>query len=120
MRKKQDKTDKAKTNKKESDLITKESLCAVCALFCVFSLLILCTRALVFGDIGIAVHAFLTGLLGYLSYPVLLGGLYLSVASLIGKSFVKNRKLAWYVALTLVCGGLNVFVGSGRVSFCLF
>ncbi len=108
MRKKQDKTDKAKTNKKESDLITKESLCAVCALFCVFSLLILCTRALVFGDIGIAVHAFLTGLLGYLSYPVLIGGLYLSITSLIGKSFVKNRKLAWYVALTLVCGGLIV------------
>ena len=108
MKKKEEKTDKTKTNKKESELITKESLCAVCALFCVFALLILCTRSLIFGEIGVSVHAFLTGLLGYLAYPLLLGGLYLSVMALIGKRLVKDRKVGWYVALTLSCALLIV------------
>ena len=108
MKKKEEKTDKTKTNKKESELITKESLCAVCALFCVFALLILCTRSLIFGEIGVSVHAFLTGLLGYLAYPLLLGGLYLSVMALIGKRLVKDRRVGWYIALTLSCALLIV------------
>lgn len=108
MKKKEDKNNSAKSNKKQSDLITKESLCAVCALFCVFAFLILCTRALIFGEIGIAVHAFLTGFLGYMAYPALLVGLYLSVLSLIGKRLIKDRKTAWYVALTLVCAALII------------
>ncbi|MBO5240140.1 MAG: hypothetical protein J6B56_01810 [Clostridia bacterium] len=108
MKKKAEKTEKTKTDKKESELITKESLCAVCTLFCVFALLILCTRSIIFGEIGIAVHAFLTGLLGYLAYPLLFGGLYLSVMSLVGKSLVKDRKTGWFIALALVCAALIV------------
>ena len=108
MKKREEKTDKTKTNKKESELITKESLCAVCALFCVFALLILCTRSLIFGEIGLSVHAFLTGLFGYLAYPLLLGGLYLSFMTLIGKSLVKDRRVGWYIALTLSCAFLIV------------
>ena len=108
MKKREEKTEKTKTKKKESELITKESLCAVCALFCVFALLILCTRSLIFGEIGISIHAFLTGLLGYLAYPLLLGGLYLSFMALIGKSLVKDRKAGWCVALTLSCALLIV------------
>ena len=95
MKKQAEKTNKTKTNKKESELITKESLCAVCALFCVFALLILCTREFIFGEIGISVHAFLMGLVGYLAYPLLVGGLYLSVMALIGKSLVKDRRACW-------------------------
>lgn len=108
MKKREEKTDKTKTNKKESELITKESLCAVCALFCVFALLILCTRSLIFGEIGLSVHAFLTGLLGYLAYPLLVGGLYLSFMALIGKSLVKDRRAGWCIALTLSCAALIV------------
>lgn len=108
MKKREEKTEKTKTNKKESELITKESLCAVCALFCVFALLILCTRSLIFGEIGLSVHAFLIGLLGYLAYPLLVGGLYLSFMALIGKSLVKDRKAGWCIALTLSCIALIV------------
>ncbi len=108
MKKQEEKTDKTKTNKKQSDLITKESLCAVCALFCVFALLILCTHSLIFGEIGLSVHAFLIGLLGYLAYPLFLGGLYLSVMSLIGKRLVKDRRVGWCVALTLACAALII------------
>ena len=97
-----------KTNKKQSDLITKESLCAVCALFCVCAILILCTRDLIFGEIGLSVHAFLIGLLGYLAYPLLFGGLYLSIMALIGKRLVKDRRTGWCIALTLSCALLIV------------
>ena len=108
MKNREEKTEKTKTNKKQSDLITKESLCAVCALFCVFALLILCTHSLIFGEIGLTVHAFLIGLLGYLAYPMFLGGLYLSVMALIGKRLVKDRRIGWYVALTLACVALII------------
>ena len=112
MKKREEKTEKTKTNKKQSDLITKESLCAVCALFCVFALLILCTHSLIFGEIGLAVHVFLMAHFGYLAYPLFLGGLYLSVTALIGKRFVKNRKAGWSVALTLSCAALIVHMAT--------
>ena len=108
MRNREEKTEKIKKNKKESELITKESFCAVFALFCVFALLILCTRSIIFGEIGLSVHAFLIGLLGYLAYPLLLGGLYLSCMSMIGKRIVKDRRAGWCIALTLVCVALIV------------
>lgn len=94
---------KEKVNKRESDLVTKESLSAVCALFSLLALLILFTNSLVFGEvIGGTIHAFLTGVFGYMAYPVLLGALYLSVTSLIGKRFVKNRRAGTYIALTVI------------------
>ena len=112
MKNREEKTEKTKTNKKQSELITKESLCAVCALFCVFALLILCTHSLIFGEIGIAVHVFLMAHFGYLAYPLFLGSLYLSVTALIGKRFVKNRKAGWSIALTLSCVALIVHMAT--------
>ncbi|MBQ8309088.1 MAG: hypothetical protein IJX96_04565 [Clostridia bacterium] len=106
--KKRENNTKTKDNKKESDLVTKESLCAVCALFSLVALLVLCTRSLIFGEIGATVHAFLTGLFGYLAYPVTLGVLYLSVAGLIGKRFVKDRKSGFCIALAVICATLIV------------
>ena len=91
--KKEGLSDDKKVTKRESDLVTKESLCAVCALFSLIALFILCTRALIFGDIGLALHALLIGLFGYAAYPVMLGALYLSVTGLLGVRLVKNRKL---------------------------
>ncbi len=104
----EEKKERVKTNKKESELITKESLCAVCALFCVLALLILCTNEWIFGGIGSAVFNFLTGVFGYMAYPLTVGGLYLSVTALIGKRLVKNRKAGWMIALTLVSIALLV------------
>ncbi len=94
---------KNKEERKESELVTKESLCAVCALFSLLALLVLFTRALVFGEIGLAIHSFLTGVFGYAAYPVLLGALYLSVTGLIGKRFVKNRRAGCSIAAAAVC-----------------
>ena len=76
---------KKETVKKESAIVSKESICATCAVFCLLAFLILCTRSLIFGSVGTSVHVFLTGTFGYLAYPIVLAALYLSVTSLIGK-----------------------------------
>lgn len=112
MKRKADKQEQKKTNKKESELVTKESLSAVCALFSFIALLILFTRSLIFGQIGFAVHAFLTGLCGYLAYPLLLGGLYLSVASLIGKRLVKNRKAGTCIACAILSVAVIIHIAT--------
>lgn len=101
-----EKTNKNKTNKNESELVTKESFSAVCALFSLIALLILFTRSLIFGTIGVAVHSFLTGVFGYFAYPVLFGALYLSSMALIGKSLVKNKVAGVCIAFALVSLGL--------------
>ena len=108
MKKKEETNEKEKTKKRQSDIVTKESFSAVCALFSSIALLILFSRSLIFGDIGVAVHAFVMGLCGYMAYPLLLGALYASVTSLIGKRFVKNRKIFFCVWATLVSLALIV------------
>ncbi len=99
----------AKDNrKKESAIVTKESICSTCALFSFLALLILCSRSLIFGKVGEAIHIFLTGVFGYLAYAVILGALYLSVMGLLGKRLVKKRKAGVCIALCLVCIALIV------------
>lgn len=97
------------SDKKESKIITKESICATCALFSVFALFVLCTRTLVFGDVvGLTVHSLLTGAFGYMAYPLTIGALYASVMGLFGKRLVKNRKIGTFIVLFCVSAALIV------------
>ncbi|MBQ8296019.1 MAG: hypothetical protein IJX87_06275 [Clostridia bacterium] len=102
-------TDK-KQSKQEAGLVTKESVSAVGMLFFFIALLVLCTRSLIFGEAGGAIHAFLTGFLGYFAYPLLAGALYLSTFALIGKRLVKNRKAGLCVALICIFTALIVHI----------
>ena len=102
------KKDKNNTDKKESLLVTKESFCSTCALFSFLALLMLCTRSVIFGDLGIAIHSFLTGAFGYMAYPLVLGAGYLSVMGLFGIRLVKNRRLGASIVLATVCVSLIV------------
>ena len=108
MAKREENKEKVKDTKKESELVTKESLCAVCALFSALALFILFTNEWIFGDIGGVIHGFLTGILGYCAYPVFLATLYISFTSLIGKRLIKNRKAATHITLALVCVALLI------------
>ncbi len=101
-------TEEKKKDKKESSIVTKESVSTVCAMFCLLAFLMLCTGSLIFGKGGAWVQSFLTGVFGYLAYPFALGGIYLSVTTLVDKKFIKNRKLAWFIALAIVCFALVV------------
>ena len=127
MKKQVEQVEKPKKNKKESELVTKESFCAVCALFSLVAILILFTRTLIFGIIGEAIHSFLIGVFGYLAYPVLFGVLYLCVTSLIEKRLVKNRKVATCIAFAIICLALVVHTATtyswdlnGYISACYF
>ena len=99
---------KNNSEKRESLLVTKESLCAASIIFSALAFLILCTRSMMFGELGLAVHSFLTGAFGYLAYPLVLGLFYLSVMGLVGKRLVKNRKLGFLIAVTLFFAALIV------------
>lgn len=106
------KKENEKTNKKEMELVTKESLCAVCALFSLIALFMLFTRSVVFGGIGLGVHSFLIGLFGYMAYPVFLGALYLSSTGLIGKRLVKNRKAGVWIGFTVASLALMLHIST--------
>ena len=102
MKRNQPKQDKLNTTKNESTIVTKESLCAVCALFSLVVLFILCTKSLIFGGIGAWVHSVLIGAFGYMSYPIFIATTYLSVTSLIGVKLVKNRKAGVWTVFTII------------------
>ena len=82
---------KPNAERDESLLVTKESFAAAGFIFSLLAFLILCTRSLMFGELGLAGHSFLTGTFGYLAYPLAVGAMYLCVTALIGKRLVKNR-----------------------------
>lgn len=71
-------------------------------MFSVLALLILFTRSLIFGEIGVTIDYFLLGMFGYCAYPLFLALLYLSVTSVIGKRFIRNRKAAAAIAASVV------------------
>ena len=101
---------KTKKVKKESAIVTKESICATCAMFFFLAFLILCTRSLIFGGFGADVHAMLMGVFGYMAYPLFLGATYLCVMGLIGKSLVKNKKAGCLIGIALVCLAIAIHV----------
>ena len=112
MIKKEPNQKKIKSEKTQSELITKESICAVIALFSVVVLLILCTRSLIFGSIGVWIHSVLLGAFGYMAYPLFVAVGYLSVTSLIGVRFIKNRKVFAWISLLIVCVALIVHISA--------
>lgn len=107
-----------KAKKQESVLITKESVSAVCALFFFLVFLITCTDSIIFGEIGRLTQDFFLGVFGYFSYPLLLGGLYLSVAVFLDKRWVKNR-VAFFSACAAVITLLLVLQAAFTYSWAL-
>ncbi|MGN1053285.1 MAG: DNA translocase FtsK [Candidatus Scatosoma sp.] len=93
-------TEEKKKNN-ESALVTKESLGAVGALFSALAFLILITRSLIFGGIGVAVNSFLLGVFGYGAYAFVPALFLASVSAFIGKKIIKNRSAALFILLFL-------------------
>ena len=91
-----------KSKKQESALITKESISAVCALFSFLILLVLCTDSIIFGEIGRLMQDFFLGVFGYFAYPLLVAGIYLSIAVFLDKRFIKKRLAFCMASATFV------------------
>ncbi|MDY6223426.1 MAG: DNA translocase FtsK [Candidatus Borkfalkiaceae bacterium] len=116
-------SDKKKSN--ENALVTKESLGAVGALFSALAFLILITRSLIFGDVGVAVNSFLLGIFGYGAYAFVPAFFLVSVAAFIGKRLIRNRSaalcifLSLFTALLIVHGAVTAsWERSGYFSAC--
>lgn len=101
-------TVKTNENRKQSDLVTKESICATCTLFSLLAFLILCSGSNIFGGFGQAVCAFLTGVAGYCAYPLTALLLYNSFMGLIGKRIVRDRRTLFAVIFALCAVALIV------------
>jgi hypothetical protein len=97
---------KQTSKKPQSNIITKESLCATCATFSFLALLALCTKAWIFGSVGETVHICLTGLFGYFAYLVV------SLVIINGIFLVADKKsgfsaLTKFVFWLFVCGSVR-------------
>ncbi len=86
---------------KADSILTKESICAVFALFSILAFLILVTKDLMFGEPGAYIHALLLGAFGYAAYPLFLVVAYNCVMSFLGKRLFKRR--APIVTLLVAC-----------------
>lgn len=91
---------KQKTVRADS-ILTKESICAVFALFSILAFLVLVTKDLMFGEPGAYIHALLLGVFGYAAYPLSLLVAYNCVMGFLGKRLFKKR--APVVTLTIAC-----------------
>ena len=99
---------KKRGKKQKSNIITKETLCATCATFSFLALLVLFSKSWIFGSVGETIHICLTGIFGYFAYPTFLWLIYISTTCLLGKKYVKNRRLVSYATLFLIFVGLVV------------
>ncbi len=79
-------------NKRQSAIVTKESFCATFGVISFLALLMLLTGSLVFGVAGSGVQGFLTGVFGYMAYPLLFAIVYACGTGLFGIRLVKNRR----------------------------
>ena len=68
----------------------------------------LITREHIFGDVGKAIHIFLTGTFGYFAFPICIGSAYLFFMMLIDKRLVKKRLAGVMLALSIIFAGLAV------------
>ncbi len=91
-----------KDNEGGHSIFTRETLGITLLLFSGLALLIVITRSLMFGEVGIAITAFLMGCLGYLTYPVLVLLILCSIQLFIGKTILPAKWTAW------ACGLLSV------------
>ncbi|MBQ8406753.1 MAG: hypothetical protein IJY38_02430 [Clostridia bacterium] len=94
---------KTKKAKDGQSVITVESVSAVITLFSVLAFLILCTKSLIFGDIGNVISHFLLGAFGFGAYPLFAALAVFSLAAFFGKKPVKNIKLFLCLSACVAC-----------------
>ena len=85
--------------KEKHSLITRETVGMTLLLFSAVALLIALTRSLMFGEVGVAITAFLLGCCGYLAYPLLILLICGSLELVSGKRFLPRKWVLWGAAL---------------------
>ncbi len=92
---------------KEKGILTKETIGMTLMLFSGILFFIAVTGKLVFGEIGLAISAFLIGLVGYFIYPLLVLVFYLSLRLVVGKKLLPR---AWVIRSVLLVAAVFFIV----------
>ena len=85
--------------KDRASVFTRETVGMTLLLFSAVLLLIAVVGRFMLGSIGVAINAFLGGLFGFLTYPVLILLLYFSVVLVFGKKFLPAKWVGLFTAL---------------------
>ncbi len=91
-----------KEKQDKNSLFTRETVGMTLLLFSALALLISITRELMFGEVGIAITAFLLGCFGYLTYPLLALIVCISAQMVSGKNFLSRKWTGWFWAILIV------------------
>ena len=85
--------------KDRASVFTRETVGMTLLLFSAVLLLIAVVGRFMLGSIGVAINAFVGGLFGFLTYPVLILLLYFSVVLVFGKKFLPAKWVGLFTAL---------------------
>ena len=99
---------KRKKPERTNSVVTRESVCAVFAMFSILAFVILLTDTAVFMEPGGYIHALLLGAFGYMAYPLTGLAVYNCVMGFIGKKLFKRRKALTFLIITLILTALVV------------
>lgn len=80
--------------KKDKNIMTRETVGMTLLLFSVILLAVCLIGKYIFGEIGVAITAFLMGLFGFFIYPLLISLIYFSVVLVSCKSFISGKWIA--------------------------
>lgn len=102
--------------KKDKNVITRETIGMTLLLFSTILLVITIIGKYIFGEIGVAITAFLMGLFGFFIYPLLASLIYFSVVLVSGKSFISAKWVAR--AAAVVCSVFLIVHLATSARFC--
>ncbi len=99
---------KGKKPERTNSVMTRESVCAVFAMFSILAFVILLTDTAVFMEPGGYIHALLLGAFGYMAYPLTGLAVYNCVMGFIGKRLFKRRKVLIFFIITSILTALAI------------
>ena len=83
-------------------MLTRETIGFVLVLFAVIALVVLISRSVIFGSVGMAISSFLLGVFGYCSYVVLAALIYTGIVLISGKKIAAKGKTVALCVLAFI------------------
>ena len=89
-------------NNDKGRVLTRETIGFVLVLFAVIALVVLISRSVIFGSVGMAISSFLLGVFGYCSYVVLAALIYTGIVLISGKIIAAKGKTVALCVLAFI------------------
>ena len=89
-------------NNDKDKILTRETVGIVLELFSLLTFIIMVTRGIIFGGVGLAISSFLLGAFGYCTYALLASLVYLGFVLITGKKLAVSGKTVGLCALLFI------------------